>query len=187
MTKLDCERIACVYAMADGCSIGNPRETCAYHGDGSCLEAVCRCCARENTDTCNKCDGCPEDYCGDPLCGITRRIPKKRKGEIIMQEKDKRVILREAIMLFGKESQTGVAMEECAELIQAISKARRGVFLDPSNPFANLIEEIADVRIMIAQLILIYNLSLEDIENEEAIKLLGLKDKIIELGGISYE
>ena len=51
---------------------------------------------------------------------------------------------------YGKEPQMGVAQEECAELIQAISKIRRkgetGETLD------NLVEEIADVSIMCAQL-----------------------------------
>lgn len=51
---------------------------------------------------------------------------------------------------YGKEPQMGVAQEECAELIQAISKIRRkGETVKALN---NLIEEIADVNIMCAQL-----------------------------------
>lgn len=51
---------------------------------------------------------------------------------------------------YGKEPQIGVAQEECAELIQALSKIRRkGETVKALN---NLIEEIADVNIMCAQL-----------------------------------
>ena len=51
---------------------------------------------------------------------------------------------------YGKEPQIGVAQEECAELIQALSKIRRKG--ETVKALANLIEEIADVNIMCAQL-----------------------------------
>lgn len=51
MIKLDCKMIACVYAMSSGCSIGEPKETCAYYGGGTCKSATCSCCARENQET----------------------------------------------------------------------------------------------------------------------------------------
>ena len=51
---------------------------------------------------------------------------------------------------YGKEPQMGVAQEECAELIQALSKIRRKG--ETVKALANLIEEIADVNIMCAQL-----------------------------------
>ena len=51
---------------------------------------------------------------------------------------------------YGKEPQIGVAQEECAELIQALSKIRRKG--ETVKDLANLIEEIADVNIMCAQL-----------------------------------
>lgn len=51
---------------------------------------------------------------------------------------------------YGKEPQIGVAQEECAELIQALSKIRRKG--ETVKAMANLIEEIADVNIMCAQL-----------------------------------
>ena len=58
---------------------------------------------------------------------------------------------------YPRSSQMGVAQEECAELIQAISKVRRlginGETLD------HLAEEIADVRIMCAQLVAILGLN----------------------------
>ena len=51
---------------------------------------------------------------------------------------------------YGKEPQIGVAQEECAELIQALSKIRRKG--ETMKALDNLIEEIADVNIMCAQL-----------------------------------
>ena len=51
---------------------------------------------------------------------------------------------------YGKEPQMGVAQEECAELIQAISKIRRKG--ETVETLDNLVEEIADVSIMCAQL-----------------------------------
>ena len=51
---------------------------------------------------------------------------------------------------YGKEPQIGVAQEECAELIQAISKVRRKG--ETKDAIDHLAEEIADVRIMCAQL-----------------------------------
>lgn len=59
-----------------------------------------------------------------------------------------------AIARYGAEVQEGVAQEECAELIQAISKKHRG------KPH-NIAEEIADVEIMLEQLKII-----NDCENE---------------------
>ncbi|GAA0102590.1 hypothetical protein UT300012_33050 [Paraclostridium bifermentans] len=53
---------------------------------------------------------------------------------------------------------TLIAMEECSELIQAISKAKRGK-LNKNN----LTEEIADVLICIHWLQKIYNITMEDI------------------------
>ena len=56
------------------------------------------------------------------------------------------------------EQCTLIAMEECSELIQAISKAKRGK-LDKDN----LTEEIADVFICIHWLQKIYNITMRDI------------------------
>lgn len=54
-------------------------------------------------------------------------------------------IYQKAIEKFGQESQLLMAIEEMAELMQAISKCQRGMK-------SNIEEEIADVKIMISQL-----------------------------------
>ena len=57
-----------------------------------------------------------------------------------------------------KDLCTTIAMEECSELIQAISKCKRGK-LDK----ANLAEEIADVRICMSWLMNIFNIEFEEV------------------------
>jgi NTP pyrophosphatase (non-canonical NTP hydrolase) len=63
-------------------------------------------------------------------------------------------IIAESIQHYGKNNQSTVCMEECAELIQAISKAKRGKINRD-----NMIEEIADVLICIEMLKQMYMIS----------------------------
>lgn len=72
---------------------------------------------------------------------------------------DESVIAR-SVDHYGEEIQATVCMEECAELIQAISKAKRGK-IDRDN----MIEEIADVLICVEMLKRIYNIPDCSIEN----------------------
>ena len=60
-------------------------------------------------------------------------------------------ICKEAVAVYGKEQQLLMFFEEVGELMQAISKDKRG-FGDK----ANIAEEICDVEIMIEQLKYIY-------------------------------
>ena len=74
-------------------------------------------------------------------------------------------ILQAAINKYGTNHQLDMAIEECAELIQAINKVRRAglvsyhitkpnmsMTLDNTIAYSNLCAEVADVKIMIAQL-----------------------------------
>ena len=60
---------------------------------------------------------------------------------------DSELVIQEAIKRFGEDKQKVVAMEEMSELIKAISKDIRG-----QGDRNNLIEEIADVYIMLEKL-----------------------------------
>ena len=84
---------------------------------------------------------------------------------------------------YPRSSQMGVAQEECAELIQAISKVRRlginGETLD------HMAEEIADVRIMCAQLVTILGLN-EAVSSNIGQKLDRQMKRIME-GDTAYE
>ena len=63
-------------------------------------------------------------------------------------------VVKRSIEHYGKDVQSTVCMEECAELIQAISKEKRG-----KSDKDHLAEEIADVIICIEMLKEIYSIS----------------------------
>lgn len=105
-------------------------------------------------------DGCEN-------CAFGQRIDHGRLpkccGWAVEENPDLAIIILEELLGKGLESDTlticrialdngtrfamDIAQEECAELIQAISKCRRGY-----NAQANIEEEIADVQIMLDQL-----------------------------------
>ena len=62
-------------------------------------------------------------------------------------------IVKQSIDFYGEDIQSTVCMEECAELIQAISKQKRG-----KSDKEHLTEEIADVLICIKLLQSIYDI-----------------------------
>lgn len=66
--------------------------------------------------------------------------------------------IEEIVERNGKEIQTVVAMEELSELIQALSKVLRGI---PDRD--NLIEEIADVYIVLDEQRYIHGINLNDV------------------------
>lgn len=71
-----------------------------------------------------------------------------------MSEEKKLALLKQAIERFGTRSQIDKAVEEMAELIKALMKCR---YADaPKDIEIDVVEEIADVSIMIDQLIMIF-------------------------------
>lgn len=80
-------------------------------------------------------------------------------------------ILTKAIETFGVEPQIDMAIEECSELINALCKWRRKRVDDPE-----VITEIADVRIMMTQMAMIFGW--EEVEAEEQRKLERLGRRI---------
>ena len=71
---------------------------------------------------------------------------------MLFMDEDKRV-LKAALDTYGIYKQSDIAIEEMAELTKAIIKCRR----NPSSPATgNLLEEIADVLIMLEQLAIHY-------------------------------
>lgn len=65
-------------------------------------------------------------------------------------------VYKAAILMYGKSKQQDMAVEEMAELIQALNKHRRG-----RESVEHIAEEIADVRIMLEQLELMFDCSKE--------------------------
>ena len=74
-------------------------------------------------------------------------------------------IIDKSINYYGEEIQSTVCMEECAELIQAVSKMIRGSDELSDDDYGHLAEEIADVLICIEMLKQIYNIPDCSIEN----------------------
>ena len=124
--KVRKERRDCLYCSFSGFLGGDPEVCCAWRAEAQpdkAIEILEMLLGRKPTET------------------NTIRVIEPRTGA----EK-----IRAIARHYGKEPQIGVAQEECAELIQALSKIRRkGETVKALN---NLIEEIADVNIMCAQL-----------------------------------
>ncbi|MCQ2397945.1 MAG: hypothetical protein MJ052_01410 [Sphaerochaetaceae bacterium] len=88
----------------------------------------------------------------------------------------KKDVICKSIEVYGIDAQSTVCMEECAELIQAISKVKRyGINLDRSE---HLAEEIADVTICIEMLKCMYGITSTEIENFIINKLLRLSKRM---------
>jgi hypothetical protein len=86
-------------------------------------------------------------------------------------------LYKRAIKLWGKTAQIDMAIEEMAELTQALCKIKRKT--QPKGIIYNLFEEIADVEIMLEQLKIIFNC--EDIVLEyKDQKLERLEKRILE-------
>ena len=79
-------------------------------------------------------------------------------------------LYEEALSLWGKDAQIDMIVEECAELILAIQKFRR------SGDASGVIEELADVQIMLEQANLIF--SRKSISKTYKDKLLRLASRI---------
>lgn len=79
-------------------------------------------------------------------------------------------LLNQAIEKFGATEQENLAIEECSELIQAISHKHRG-------REHNIAEEIADVEIMLDQLRII-NDCFYEVANIKKIKLERLEERL---------
>lgn len=97
-------------------------------------------------------------------------------GEI---KREKRVILLAAVRHYGGNNQIDVAIEEMAELTQALVKTKRSVTDEDIEMFrGNVIEEIADVEIMLAQLRIIFDIDEWLLDTAKASKLNRLAERI---------
>ena len=88
-------------------------------------------------------------------------------------------ILDKAVEKYG-ENQLDQAQEDLAELIVAISKYKRAVAkgLYKDKALTDVIEEIADVTIMIKQVMMLLNISNKEVNNIEISKLNRLEKRM---------
>lgn len=84
---------------------------------------------------------------------------------------NKKELLKKTIESFGVNHQIDIAIEEMAELTKELIKFKRG----KSNKY-EIQEEIADVRIMIEQLRIIFDRGV--VKHEEGLKLIRLSKTI---------
>lgn len=82
-------------------------------------------------------------------------------------------IYQDAINKWGQESQLNMLVEECAELISAVNRLRRG-----NTDSVPVLEELADVDIMIEQMKMIFDRN--TIESIKCSKLSRLRERINE-------
>lgn len=90
-------------------------------------------------------------------------------------------ILQRAVNIYGKEAQTDMAIEEMSELSKALLKHRRAEkspeAWDYEQTRQSIYEEIADVVIMLAQLIMIYG-GREEIQKDIESKVTRLAERL---------
>ena len=85
-------------------------------------------------------------------------------------------ILRKNIKRHGHTTEMFIAAEEAAELIQAISKVRRYGYIGEHKD--NLIEEIADVSIILQELKMMFDITDADVEKKIDFKIQRINDRL---------
>jgi hypothetical protein len=92
----------------------------------------------------------------------------------MMDERERRDIMLRAIHRYGEAAQIDMAVEEMAELTKALCKVKRATpGATTTEVIANVIEEIADVQIMLDQLRLIFARSTDEVEEDKLRRLLA--------------
>lgn len=84
---------------------------------------------------------------------------------------------------YGYPEQSYQLTEECAELIQALSKFRRAVNTlnkeEADAALDNIVEEIADVEIMLEQVKWLLRIPEEDMQAMKVFKIIRTKERIM--------
>lgn len=81
--------------------------------------------------------------------------------------------LHQAINIYGKNAQLDMCIEEMSELTKEICKSKRG-----KDNKEEIIEEMADVYIMLEQLKIIFSIEQYEIDDIARIKLLRLEERL---------
>ena len=114
--------------------------------------------------------------------GCAVAIEQDWRNRYYLSPEQESAVETRSIARYGIDAQTTVCMEECAELIQAISK-----FFDPEDHnnmvgrtelIENLYEEMADVQICFSLLFEIYGLKPSDMRRMIDHKLWRMKQKM---------
>lgn len=92
-----------------------------------------------------------------------------------------REVFREALEVFGIGTQLRKLFEEVAEMLEAVCKCADG-----RDTVQHLAEEIADVRIMLDQMCILYDCELASAEQYSS-KVKRLRERVKEAGGAPNE
>lgn len=103
-----------------------------------------------------------------------------------MTTEERRALLDRAITAYGAPAQMDMAVEEMAELTKALCKVKRvSCAAEAKAVLENVVEEMADVQIMLDQLRIIFRRSTEEIEEAKLERLAGrLHTRYVENGMI---
>ena len=83
----------------------------------------------------------------------------------MMDAEARRALLEHAIRLYGEPAQMDMAVEEMAELTKALCKVKRvSCAAEAKAVLENVVEEMADVQIMLDQLRIIFGRSTAEVE-----------------------
>lgn len=93
--------------------------------------------------------------------------------------------LKQIAEYYGWDAQSNMLIEECAELIQAVNKYKRveDSLVRLNIAFDNLVEEIADVEIMLEQIKHLMQVPEEDIHIAKVFKIIRTKERIAKSKG----
>ena len=93
-----------------------------------------------------------------------------------MGKEERIALLTRAIRTYGEPAQIDMAIEEMAELTKALCKIKRAqAGCEVTAAIDNVVEEMADVQIMLDQLRIIFHRSTEEVEEA---KLERLKNRL---------
>ena len=82
-----------------------------------------------------------------------------------MEKEERTALLTRAIRTYGEPAQIDMAIEEMAELTKALCKIKRAqAGCEVTAAIGNVVEEMADVKIMLDQLRIIFHRPTEEIE-----------------------
>ena len=108
----------------------------------------------------------------------------RNSGKYYLSPEQENTVEMRSIARYGADTMTTICMEECAELIQAISKLKRFNPEDPHNKVSrnelveNLYEEMADVQICFNLLFEISDLKPSDLRRMIDHKVWHMKQKM---------
>ena len=103
---------------------------------------------------------------------------RQKIAEITRENKYIDTIIHKAIEKYGIPVQSVVAMEEMAELQKELSKAIRGMYTTGNYDTKGMLEELADVTLMLKQIMMMYHIDEDAVRSVMHTKVMRLERRI---------